>query len=97
MPVAGGWSAVLLAAFYWAIDARGWKRWPYFFVVIGLNPITIYLSQKFIDCDKIAEGLGGGVIKLTGSMAPIWMAVAVIAVKWLFLHFLNKQRVYLRV
>src|SRR6185503_18964736 len=25
--VAGGWSLLLLALFYWLIDVKGWKRW----------------------------------------------------------------------
>jgi len=95
--VAGGWSALLLALFYWIIDVRGWKRWAYFFAVIGLNPITIYLGQKFIDFGKIANFFVGGVLQFTGVLTPILLAAAVLAVKWLFLRFLYKQRIYLRV
>lgn len=95
--VAGGWSALLLALFYWVIDVRGWKRWAYFFAVIGLNPITIYLGQKIIDFDKIAEFFVGGLTQFAGGVAPIVLGIAVLMVKWLFLRFLYKQRIYLRV
>jgi predicted acyltransferase len=95
--VAGGWSAILLALFYWAIDVRGWKRWAYFFVVIGLNPITIYLGQEIVDFEKIAQFFVGGALKFTGGMAPIVLGIAVLAVKWLFLRFLYKQRISWRV
>jgi len=95
--VAGGWSAILLALFYWAIDVRGWKRWAYFFAVIGLNPITIYLGQEIVDFEKIAQFFVGGVLKFTGGMAPIVLGIAVLAVKWLFLRFLYKQRISWRV
>jgi predicted acyltransferase len=95
--VAGGWSALLLALFYWAIDVRGWKRWAYFFVVIGLNPITIYLGQEIIDFEKIAKFFVGGVLQFTGVLTPILLGIAVLAVKWLFLRFLYKQRIYWRV
>jgi predicted acyltransferase len=95
--VAGGWSVLLLALFYWAIDVRGWKRWAYFFVVIGLNPITIYLGQEIIDFEKIARFFVGGVLQFTGSMTPILLGIAVLAVKWLFLRLLYKHRIYWRV
>jgi predicted acyltransferase len=95
--VAGGWSAVLLALFYWAIDVRGWKRWAYFFVVIGLNPITIYLGERIIGFERIARFFVGGVLQFTGVMTTILLTIAVLAVKWLFLQFLHKQRIYLRV
>src|SRR5262249_1157066 len=52
--VAGGWSLLLLAAFYWLIDVKGWTKWTFFFVVIGLNPITIYIADRIIDFDGIA-------------------------------------------
>jgi len=95
--VAGGWSALLLALFYWILDVRGWRRGAYFFAVIGLNPITIYLGQKIIDFGKIANFFVGGVLQFTGVLTPILLAIAVLAVKWLFLRFLYKQRIYLRV
>ncbi|MCC2670713.1 MAG: hypothetical protein K0Q72_3184, partial [Armatimonadetes bacterium] len=95
--VAGGWSAIILGAFYWIIDVRGAKRWAYFFAVIGLNPITIYLGQRIVDFGKIAEFFAGGAAQYAGTLAPIVLGVAVLTVKWLFLRFLYKQRIYLRV
>jgi predicted acyltransferase len=52
---AGGWSLLLLALFYWLIDVKGYKKWAIFFVVIGMNPITIYFLQSFVSFDGIAE------------------------------------------
>jgi predicted acyltransferase len=95
--VAGGWSAVLLALFYEVIEVRGWKRWAYFFTVIGLNPITIYLGQRIIDFKKIALFFAGGALQFTGIMTPILLGIGILAVKWLFLRFLHRQRIYLRV
>ena len=95
--VAGGWSAILLAAFYGVIDGVGWKRWAYFWVVIGLNPITIYMGQRLIDFDKIGENLFGGLAKHSGLWAPVVLVAAILAIKWLCLHFLHRQRVYLKV
>jgi predicted acyltransferase len=95
--VAGGWSLLLLALFYWTVELCGWRRWAYFFVVIGLNPITIYLGQKIVDFEGIAAFFAGGMAKMAGVLAPIVLALAVLAVKWLLLRFLYKQRIYLRV
>ena len=41
--------------------------------------------------------LVGGALQFTGGMTPIVLAIAVLAVKWLFLRFLHRQRIYLRV
>ena len=53
--VAGGWSLILLALFYTLIDMWGWKKWAFFFVVIGLNSITIYMANGLIDFGYIHD------------------------------------------
>jgi predicted acyltransferase len=58
--VAGGWSFLLLALFYWLIDVRGWKTWCQPFVWIGMNSITIYLIGNLLDFDRIAARVTGG-------------------------------------
>lgn len=95
--VAGGWSLLLLAAFYWLIDVRGWKGWAFFFVVIGLNPITIYVGQEIVNFDAIGEYFLRGVIARWPDYKPIIVLAGGLAARWLFLLFLNRQRVYLRV
>jgi predicted acyltransferase len=42
--VTAGWSAILLAGFYWIIDVCGWRRWCEPFVWVGANPISLYLA-----------------------------------------------------
>lgn len=58
--VAGGWSLLLLAAFYYAIDVRGWRRGVQPFVWIGMNPITLYLASSLVNFHGIAGRLVGG-------------------------------------
>lgn len=96
--VAAGWSLVLLAAFYWLIDVRAWRKSFFFFVVIGANPITIYLLQEFVDFARIADFFFGGVIvRLARGAQPLALAASIVAVKWLLLLFLYRRRVFLRV
>lgn len=47
--VAGGYSAILLAVFYWIVDVLRCQRWCQPFVWMGMNSITIYLASKLID------------------------------------------------
>ena len=94
--VAGGWSLLLLGSFYWTIDVKGWKKWTPFFVVIGLNPITIYVGDRFIDFEAMANFFVGGLMKHSGEYKAILGAAAVLAVRWLFLKFLDKHRIYFK-
>lgn len=60
--VTGGWSLLLLGLFYLIIDVLGWRRWSFFFVVIGMNAITIYLLTRIVDFKKISDFFLGGVM-----------------------------------
>lgn len=94
---AGGWSLLLLSLFYWIIDIRGWQKWAFPFVIIGMNSITIYLAQGLFDFGTIALIFVRGFIDHTGAWQPFLWAVCVFAVKWLFLYFLYKQKIFLKV
>ena len=95
--VSGGWCLLLLAAFHAAVDVLGWKRWAFFFVVIGANAITIYCLQRCVDFGGIAAFFCGGLAGLAGAWKAVVTAIGVLAVKWLVLLFLWRQRVFLRV
>lgn len=39
----GGYAIGLLALFYWIIDVKKWNKWVFPFVIVGLNPLAMYL------------------------------------------------------
>jgi len=97
--VAAGWSLLLLALFHAAIDVVGLRRWALFFVVIGANAITIFVVPRFVDFRKMAEFFLGGIASHAGSVeasAAILIAGS-LAAKWLFLLYLYRNRLFLRV
>jgi predicted acyltransferase len=94
---AAGWSILLLAAFYWIIDVRGWRRWAFFFTVIGLNPITIYMAQRIFDFGAVAAFFIHGFSGHLGGTGPSFTALGELGVKWLFLWFLFRQKMFLKV
>lgn len=94
----GGISLVAFAPLYYIIDVRGWKKWTLFFRVVGMNSITIYLGQRIIDFRRISDFF----LKGTAGLCPeLWgkliLAVGYLAVCWLFLYFLYKKKVFLKV
>ncbi len=96
--VAGGWSFLMLALFYWIIDVRGRQQWSFFFVVIGMNSILIYLVGQVIDFDHATEYLFGGVLQHTiPAVKGVGLVLGFLAVKWAFLYFLYRKNVFLRV
>ena len=93
---AGGWSLFFLALFYWLIDVRGYKKWAFPFVVVGLNPITIYVAQGLFDFGIIARIFVQGIMQYMGDYNKIFLIVCVLIVKWLFLYFLYRKRIFLK-
>jgi len=94
---AGGWSLLLLALFYWMIDVKGYKKWSIFFIVIGMNPITIYFLQSFVGFDEIAEFFLVGISQHAGLFKPLVLAIGALMVKWLLLWFLYRRRIFFRI
>lgn len=96
--LAGGWSLLLLALFYYVIDVKGYRAWAFPFIVIGMNAITIYVAQNFIDFDGIARFFLGGVASLFSAAAgAVVLAAGAVAVRWLFLRYLYANGTFLRV
>lgn len=92
-----GWVLLMLAAFYYLVEARGWRRLVFPFVVVGTNSIFIYLMSS----------LGSGWIKQaikqhvpgdwTASFwAPVIERCGTLAVLWLLCWWLYRQRAFLR-
>jgi predicted acyltransferase len=95
--IAGGWSLLLLASFYTIIDILKLRAWAFFFVVIGMNAITIYVAARIIPFDDIARFFLGGVAQHSGSFGPVLLPIGTVAMEWLFLLHLYRNKIFLRV
>ncbi len=93
-----GWSLLFLGIFYLVIDVLGCWRWSYFFIVIGLNPITIYLGSRMVNLRQTSNFFFGGLTgKFDEPLRGVIGALAYIATWWLVLLFLHRKKIYLRV
>jgi predicted acyltransferase len=97
--VSGGCSMILLSLFYLIMDVGGWKKWAFFFVIIGMNPLTIYLTQAgMINYDATVTYFFGGFLNFFSKpLAFLFWAFLLLGVKWLFLYFLYRKKLFLRV
>ena len=96
--VVGAYSVALFAVFYWIIDVKGWKKWAFFFQVIGLNSITIYMLQRILPFAQVNLFFLGGVAGLCSEpVGNVVLAVGYICWCWLLLWFLYKKKVFLKV
>jgi len=92
-----GISFLLIATFYYIIDVKMWRSWIFFFQIIGLNSITIYLGVRIIDFWHASEFLLGWIANPIGDYGKVIIVIGVIAIEWLFLYYLYKKKIFLRV
>lgn len=94
----GGISLLLLALFYYIIDIAGYRKWAFFFRVIGMNSILIYISAHFIDWGYTNNAFFHWLGQLVGDpFGAVALAISGVFVKWLFLYFMYKQQLFLKV
>lgn len=94
----GGISLLLLSLFYYVIDILGYKKWAFFFQVIGMNSILIYISAHFIDWGYTNNAFFKWLGQLVGDpFGAVALAISLVFVKWLFLYFMYKKKVFLKV
>lgn len=100
--VAGGYSALLLAAFYLVVDVWKLQGWCRPFVWIGANSITIYLLAPLLSFREVARRLAGGDIQnfFDHYVAPGVGGLVVIAVAYglifALMGFLYRRKIFLR-
>jgi predicted acyltransferase len=93
---AGGWSYLLLAAFYWVIDMRGWRKWAFPLIVIGTNAIFAYVAVHLIDLHHVFEYCIRKLTPWTGSLSALLSNGGALLALWLVLLAMYKKRIFLR-
>jgi heparan-alpha-glucosaminide N-acetyltransferase len=96
-----GWVTLILAGFVAIVEWRGWKRWTFPFVIVGLNPITLYcmwqLMGGFIR-ENVKRHVGQNVFESFGpAYSPILERAAVLLVLWLVVLWMYRRRIFLRI
>jgi predicted acyltransferase len=100
--VAGGWSLLLLAAFHWLIDVRGWKGWTAPLVWIGMNAITVYLIENMVPLHTISSRFLGGPLQgllnhsVAGGLGDLVVISGQFALILLIAWYLHRKQIFMR-
>ena len=93
-----GYSLIMFALFYYIIDVRGWRKWDFYFKVIGMNSILIYMAPRFIDFSKLNHRVFDGVFSLLPEQYyNVAETLGYMTVLWLFMYFMYRQKIFLKV
>jgi predicted acyltransferase len=94
----GGLSLLLFSFFYLIIDVWGYSKWAFVFVVIGVNPITIYLTERIVNFRSATKFFFGGLESvMPATWTPLIEGIGVTAIAWAFLYILYKKKIFLKV
>ncbi len=97
----GGCCFLLLALFYWLIDMRGWRKWAFPLVVIGINSIAIYVLVHLIDrfiIESFKTHFGQNVFKALGEgNQTLLSGGAALLIFWLILYWMYRRKIFIRI
>ena len=100
--VAGGYSAMLLAAFYQVVDVWQRRDWCQPFLWIGTNSITIYVANNLLQFRSVATRFVGGDVKkaldanIADGAGNLVIALVGFTVIFAFVNFLYRRKIFLR-
>jgi predicted acyltransferase len=94
---AGGLSLLLLALFYWLIDVKGYTKWAFGFVVIGMNAITVFTASRIFPAHQIGRIFVGGLSKWCGEWNGLVNTAAGLIVIWLVLWWMYRTKTFIKI
>lgn len=94
----GGIVLAVLALLFWLIEMRGWKKWTFPFVVVGMNSIAIYLMDQLLPgwfVSQLQTHLGTDIF--AGPYGPVCQRCAVLLILWLTCWWMYRRKIFLRI
>ena len=97
----GGICFLFLAAFSWIIDVKGFKKWAFPLVVIGMNSIAAYCIAHFFEeffVSTFRIHLGPNFFRFAGAgLQPFFTGAAVLLCYWLMLLWMYRRKLFLKI
>lgn len=95
-----GWTTLMLAGFYWLVEVKGWRRWTFPLLVVGMNSIAAYvIGNAFGGWFRSATGAWTGL--LAPALGDVWLPVVQRALfaltAWAVLLWLYRRRIFFKV
>ncbi|MBQ6191943.1 MAG: DUF5009 domain-containing protein [Bacteroidaceae bacterium] len=95
--VSSGYCFLLMGLFYWWIDCKGHNKHLTFLKVYGMNSITAYVVSHVIDFKSISRSLFFGLKQYVGDYYDLLIHFSNIAILFIILYILYRNRIFLRV
>jgi heparan-alpha-glucosaminide N-acetyltransferase len=97
----GGWVLLILAAFYALMEWKGWQRWAFPLVVVGMNSIAIYvMSWTMTDFfgNALNRHFGREIAFLAGpTFQPVLHGFLIMLIFWSILFWMYRKKLFLKI
>ena len=93
--------AIFLAGYYYVVDLKGYKRWAFPFLVVGMNSIAMYVvvhvATEYVERSLFIH-LGRAPFEVFGAVyVPIVAGATTLLLFWLMLLWMYRNRVFVRI
>ena len=96
-----GICALILAALYFVIDVKGYRRWAFPFVVVGLNSIFVYCLAQILKPwtgSQLQTHLPENAFNILGEKWQPFVQYNLIGLCfWLICYVMYRQRIFIRI
>lgn len=97
----GGWVLLILAGFYVLIEWKGWRRWAFPLVVVGMNSIAVYVMSWTMTGffgNAVDRHFGRAIAVIAGpTFQPVLLGFAVMLIFWFILFWMYRRKIFLRI
>lgn len=96
-----GWVVLFLAGLYYIIDLRGYRRWAFPLLVVGMNSIAMYVlvhvASEYV-MRSFTIHLGRAAFESFGpAFVPVALGSATLLVFWVILFWMYRNKVFVRI
>lgn len=99
----GGWALVVLALCYWFIDIKKYDRWIFPFIVVGINPIFIYLFSQTVGSQWLNPTTAiftKGILEWFNApefISGLITALTILTLEWLLCLYLYRKKIFFKI
>jgi heparan-alpha-glucosaminide N-acetyltransferase len=97
----GGLVVLMLAGFYALIEWKGWRRWAFPLIVVGMNSIAVYVMSWTMHAflqRSLQIHLGRLISAVAGpTFEPVAYGLGIMLILWLILFWMYRRKIFLRI
>ncbi|MBZ0256450.1 DUF5009 domain-containing protein [bacterium] len=94
-----GWAILFLMIFYWIIEVKGYKKWSFFLIVVGMNSIAAYVVFQLFRgwIDNSIMVFSRPAVEALGIYGDVLQAFLVLGAQWYIFYFCYQKKVFFKV